>query len=98
WLTVMTSSPGFTPATSKARCSAVVQLDVAQAYVAPTQAANSDSNAATCGPCVTQPDRSTSPTAPTSSSPIHGFAIGMTGLGSGAFKDVLDFPISRFFG
>jgi hypothetical protein len=31
WLTVMTSSPGTTPATSSARCSAVVQLETAQA-------------------------------------------------------------------
>ena len=36
WLTVMTSSPGCTPAASSARCSAVVQLDTAQACGAPT--------------------------------------------------------------
>ncbi len=32
WLTVMTSSPGPTPATSSARCSAVVQFETAQAW------------------------------------------------------------------
>ena len=50
WLTVMTSSPGPTPTASSARCSAVVQFDTAQACGAPTNAANSRSNAATSGP------------------------------------------------
>src|SRR5678816_4847117 len=57
WLTVTTSSPGPTPTASSARCSAVVQLDTAQACGAPTAAANSRSNAATSGPCVTHPDK-----------------------------------------
>ena len=56
WLTVTTSSPGPTPTASSARCSAVVQLETAQACGAPTAAANSRSKAATSGPCVTQPD------------------------------------------
>ena len=46
WLTVITSSPGPTPTASRARCSAVVQLETAQACGAPTAAANSRSNAA----------------------------------------------------
>ena len=59
WLTVMTSSPGLTPTASSARCSAVVQFETAQACGAPTNAANSRSNAATSGPCVIQPERMT---------------------------------------
>jgi hypothetical protein len=36
WLTVITSCPAPTPTPISARCSAVVQLDVAQACWAPT--------------------------------------------------------------
>src|SRR5207244_3058958 len=82
WLTVMTSSPGPTPTASRARCSAVVQLETAQACGAPTKAANSSSNAATCGPCVTQPDRIASRAAAASSSPRLGRAIGIIAGGS----------------
>ena len=76
WLTVMTSSPAPTPTASSARCSAVVQLETAHACGAPTYSANSRSNAATSGPCVTQPDRITRRTASTSRSSRIGFAIG----------------------
>src|SRR5215468_9927242 len=58
WLTVTTSSPRPTPAARRAKCSPTVQLDTAHACLAPTAAANSASNAATSGPCVTQPERS----------------------------------------
>src|SRR6266513_2656373 len=77
WLTVMTSSPGTTPAASSARWSAVVQFDTATACGAPTNAANSRSNAATSGPCVSHPDRMTRPAASTSASPTRGLAIGI---------------------
>ena len=52
-----TSSPGPTPATTRARCSAVVQLETATASSAPVNEANSRSNAATSGPWATQPER-----------------------------------------
>ena len=61
WLAVITSSPGPTPTASSARCSAVVQLLTAQAWSAPTKAANSCSKAATSGPCVTQPEQHGAP-------------------------------------
>src|SRR5512138_3603318 len=79
WLTVTTSSPGRTPAATRARCSAVVQLDTAHACGAPTNAANSRSKAATSGPCVTQPDRIARPAAWTSASSMRGFATGIIG-------------------
>ena len=74
----MTSSPGPTPATSKARCRAVVQLETAQAWRAPVKRANSVSKAATCGPCVSQPESTTAAAASASSRPIKGCAIGIT--------------------
>src|SRR4051812_6648312 len=77
WLTVTTSSPGLTPAASKARCNAVVQLVTAQACGEPTNSANSRSNAATSGPCVTQPERITRRAASASRSSIQGFVIGI---------------------
>ena len=81
WLTVTTSSPGSTPNASSARCSAVVQLDTAQAWAAPTAAANSCSKAATSGPCVTQPERIARRAASASRSSIHGRATGIMGSG-----------------
>src|ERR1044072_2728355 len=80
WLTVITSSPGPTPHAARARCNAVVQLDTAHAWAAPTAAANSLSNAATSGPCVTQPDRIARRAAAASRSSSHGRAIGISGL------------------
>src|SRR5215813_2179209 len=77
WLTVITSSPGCTPAINKARCNAVVQLDTAQAYGAPTYAAKRRSNSATFGPCVIHPDKMTSRTAAASSSPMDGLVMGL---------------------
>src|SRR6478735_1664469 len=77
WLTVMTSSPALTPTAFRARCSAVVQLETAQACAAPTKAANSLSKAATSGPCVTHPDRITRRAASASSSPRTGLATGI---------------------
>src|SRR5574342_378127 len=82
WLTVTTSSPGRTPTASSARCSAVVPLETAQAWRAPTYAANSRSKAATSGPCVTQPERMARPAAWTSASSMSGFATGIIGLAS----------------
>src|SRR5947209_7999737 len=75
WLTVTTSSSAPTPSACKARCSAVVQLDTAQACGAPTDRANSSSKAATSGPCVTQPDRIARRAAAASSSPNVGLAM-----------------------
>src|ERR1043166_347424 len=80
WLTVITSSPCLTPTAKRARCKAVVQLEAAHAYFAPTKAANSSSNAATSGPWVTQPERIARLAASASCSPIHGLAIGMKRL------------------
>jgi hypothetical protein len=77
WLTVTTSSPLATPLATSARCSAVVQLDTAQACAAPTAAANSRSKAATSGPCVTQPERMARRAASASRSSIHGRATGI---------------------
>ena len=74
---MMTSSPGPTPRACRARCSAVVQLETAQAWRAPTQAANSSSNAATSGPWVIQPERIARRAASASSSPSVGRAIGI---------------------
>src|SRR5512144_146519 len=75
----MTSSPGPTPTASSARCRAVVQLETAQAYGAPTAAANSFSKAATSGPCVTHPERMGRRAASASASPITGLMMGMKG-------------------
>ena len=77
WLTVTTSSPLDTPHAASARCSAVVQLDTAQACGAPTAAANSRSNAATSGPCVTQPERIARRAASASRSSSSGRATGI---------------------
>src|SRR5437762_8003319 len=86
WLTVMTSSPGPTPSAASATCRAVVQLDTAQACEVRTASANSRSNAATSGPCVTHPERMERRAASASASPRNGLAIGiiesdMTGHG-----------------
>src|SRR6185503_2478260 len=77
WLTVMTSSPGPTPTARSARCSAVVQLETAQACGAPTAAANSRSKAATSGPCVTHPDKIARRAASASCSSSQGRATGI---------------------
>src|SRR4051794_16192651 len=78
WLAVITSSPGEILSAVNARCKAVVQLDTAHAKGAPTKAANSRSNAATWGPCDTQPDSTASRAASASSFSRTGIAIGIT--------------------
>src|SRR3982750_1147252 len=88
WLGTITSSPEPTPLASRARCSAVVQFETAQACGAPTNAANSRSKAATSGPCVTQPERIARPAAWTLASSMSGLATGImlasvTGLSDG---------------
>src|SRR5690349_21756143 len=80
WLTVMTSSPAPTPTARSARCSAVVQLETAQAYGAPTATANSRSNAATSGPCVTHPDKIARRAASASRSSSQGRATGISAV------------------
>src|ERR1700687_2428914 len=55
-----TSSPGLTPADTNARCKAVVQEDTATAWTAPTYSAKRFSNSATRTPWLTQPLRSPS--------------------------------------
>src|SRR5256885_1023802 len=77
WLTVMTSSPAPTPRATSATCSAVVQLDTAHACPVPIASANSRSNAATSGPCVTHPDRMARRAAWASCSSIQGRATGI---------------------
>src|SRR5690606_6407113 len=54
--TVMTSSPGPTPAASNARCSALVPVLTATPYPAPQNLANSSSKAATSSPSTYWPD------------------------------------------
>ncbi len=77
WLTVMTSCPGLTPLTSRARCSETVQFETATACRVPQNSANSRSKAATSGPWVTQPERRTRVTASSSSRPKATLASGM---------------------
>src|SRR5262249_60643584 len=64
----MTSSPGWMPAMTSARWSAVVHEEVAIAWRAPTRSANLDSNSATFGPWLTHRDASTAATARDSAS------------------------------
>src|SRR6185437_10957522 len=111
WLTVTTSSPGPTPAARSAKCNAVVQLDTAHAYSAPTQSANSRSKATTSGPCVIHPERITRRAASASRSSIQGFAMGInrspfvrtnsgsTGqeISARAFAPPLNQPLKPFF-
>src|SRR3954467_14748842 len=78
WLAVITSGPDEISNAVSARCNAVVQLDTAHAKGAPINAANSRSNAATCGPCETQPDSTPSRAASASSFARTGIAIGIT--------------------
>src|SRR5215475_1946138 len=84
----MTSSPALTSMASRARYNAAVQLDTAQAYLAPTQFPNSFSKAATSGPCVTHPDKMARRAASASASSSHGRAIGIS-LG---LRDVIFAP------
>src|SRR5262245_63501068 len=77
WLTVTTSSEGPTPSAVSATWSAVVQLETAQAYGAPTASANSRSKAATSGPCVTHPERIARRAASASRSSSQGRATGI---------------------
>ncbi len=77
WLTVTTSSPNPTPSARRHSSRAAVQLDTATACGAPTASASSRSNAATSGPCATQPERITPTTASTSASPNMGRTIGI---------------------
>ena len=77
WLAVTTSSPRPTPRARRQSSSAAVQLETATAWGAPTALASSLSNAATSGPCATQPERMTADTASTSASPNSGRTIGI---------------------
>ena len=69
---VITSSPGATPITSRARCRAAVQELRPTACRAPTYAANRSSNSRVFGPVPSHPDASVSSTSATSSSPMRG--------------------------
>src|SRR4051812_39905067 len=73
----MTSSPGPTPSTYRASCSAVVQLVVATASAAPTRSAKACSNSRTFGPCETQPDAITAATSSPSRPVRCGLANGI---------------------
>jgi hypothetical protein len=74
----ITSSPGWTPASTSPRCNAVVHEEVATAWRAPTRSANASSKRATIGPWLTHPLFSTSATARTSASSNSGRANGMS--------------------
>ena len=77
----------------------MVQLVVAMACRAPCRAAKACSNAATFGPCVSQPVSSGSRSARHSSSPVSGLAICITRSGIGRRGDApapLDFLDMRF--
>ncbi len=74
---VTTSSPASTPTARNARCNPAVPLLTAQAYGAPTRAANMRSNSASFGPSESCPERSTSSTARSSASPSTGLARGI---------------------
>ena len=69
---VITSSPGPTPSARRARCSAAVPDASASTCSASRYAAIRSSSSAARGPVVSQPERSVSATAATSSSPIAG--------------------------
>ena len=69
---VITSSPGPTPSASSARCIAAVPELTASTCSASRYAAQRSSSSAARGPVVSQPERSVSATAATSSSPIAG--------------------------
>src|SRR6185312_14937972 len=68
-----TSSPSPTPATTSARCNAVVQLEVATAWPTCWCSAKACSKACVRGPWATQPEAMTSATASLSAVPSHGF-------------------------
>jgi hypothetical protein len=74
---VTTSSPSDTPTARSARCSPAVPLDTALAWAAPSRAANASSKAGTRGPSESWPERSTSASASSSSSPRTGRASGI---------------------
>ena len=69
---VMTSSPGFTPASSSASSSAPVPETSARTGRPPKYADSCASKAFTCGPLVIQPERSTSTTPAMVSSSMSG--------------------------
>src|ERR671925_669041 len=69
---VITSSPGPIPSASSERWSAAVPEERATTCRAPRYSANRASSSAVRGPVVSQPERSVSATASTSSSPIAG--------------------------
>jgi hypothetical protein len=74
WLTVITSSPGFTPAARRAMCSAAVPVFVATTWRScrRRKAAISCSNFAVRAPMPSQPTWSASVTAFTVSMPVAG--------------------------
>jgi len=72
----MTSSSGFKPMASSAKCKAAVHELTATAYFAPTYRENSVSNCFTFGPVVTQPERIASVTSAISVSSVSGRANG----------------------
>ena len=71
-----TSSPRPIPSARKVSCSAEVPEFTAMQWRPATMSANSASNAATSGPCTTDPLRNTRTAAAISSSPITGRAAG----------------------
>ncbi len=72
-----TSSPAPTPASRRARCSPVVQLDTATASVVPVRVENAASNSLTRGPWATHPDATAAAAASASSAPSSGFITGI---------------------
>src|SRR3954452_5642432 len=73
---VITSSPSETPTARRARCRPAVPDETAEACRAPRRSAKAASNAGTCGPRESWPERSTPSTAASSSGPMTGRARG----------------------
>ena len=73
----ITSSPGRTPTAMSAMCRPDVPEFTAIQWRPLTKAENSDSKAATSGPCAIIPDCRTRSTAARSSAPTIGFAAGI---------------------
>jgi hypothetical protein len=90
---VSTLDPGGRFRPRSASSMAAVQEETATACGAPTQSANSRSNATTSGPVVTQPEASTRAAASRASGVISAAAKGMRATSSGTTRRVVPFSL-----